>query len=51
MDDRSAAVAFDPGELGVEGGVGDAECAGGLADAGVLGYDQQAVQALGAWGP
>ena len=47
MDDGSAAVAFDPGDLGVEGGFGDAVCVGGLADGGVPGEEEQAVQALG----
>jgi hypothetical protein len=51
VDDGSAAVAFDPGELGVKAGAEDAECLGSLTDAGVLGDDQQAVQALAAWEP
>jgi hypothetical protein len=40
-----AAGALKPGDLLVDGGLPEAECLGGRADAGVAGDDQQPVQA------
>jgi hypothetical protein len=45
VDERPAAGVFEPGDLLVEDALPDAECLGGLEDAGVSGDDQQAVQA------
>jgi hypothetical protein len=46
VDEGAAAGVFQAGELGVEGGLADAQCLCGLADADVLGDDQQALEAL-----
>jgi GNAT superfamily N-acetyltransferase len=50
VDEGAAAVAFDPGDLGLAGGFGDAVRMRGLADVEGLGDAEQAVQALGGLG-
>jgi hypothetical protein len=45
VDERSAAGAFEPGDLLVEGALPEAECLGGGEDAGVPGDGQQVLQA------
>ena len=44
MDEASAAGVLEPGELGVEAAWPEAECLGGLVDAGVFADYEQAVE-------